>query len=119
MDHIREGKHGAASAKQAIAIGLSKARRAGVALPPPQAGAASETVRKQARRDLAKGAHGDTGVSAKRSRAASNALEHEPHAAATKTALSRHAHAAARQRTAAERSASARKAAKTRARTSG
>ena len=38
MDHIREGKHGARSTKQAIAIGLSKARRAGVKLPPPKQG---------------------------------------------------------------------------------
>src|SRR3954462_11371275 len=48
MDHIREGKHGARSAKQAIAIGLSKARRAGVDLPPPEKGKASEKTRKSA-----------------------------------------------------------------------
>src|SRR6201987_4854607 len=56
MDHIREGKHGARSTKQAIAIGLSKARRAGVKLPPPPAGSQSERVRRQAKRDLARGA---------------------------------------------------------------
>jgi len=55
MDHIREGKHGARSTKQAIAIGLSKARRAGVELPPPEKGAASDRTRKHAERDLAKG----------------------------------------------------------------
>jgi hypothetical protein len=55
MEHIREGKHGAASNQQAIAIGLSKARRAGVKLPPPKAGKASQRTRKQAGRDLAKG----------------------------------------------------------------
>src|ERR1700760_4983058 len=55
MDHIREGKHGAASAKQAIAIGLSKARRAGVKLAPPKKGKTSARVRKQAKRDMKKG----------------------------------------------------------------
>ena len=55
MDHIREGKHGAASTKQAIAIGLSKARRAGVKLPPPKEGKASDRTRTQAKRDYAKG----------------------------------------------------------------
>src|SRR5262250_3157175 len=55
MEHIREGKHGARSAKQAIAIGLSKARRAGVKLPPPKAGKVSEKTRAQAVRDSAKG----------------------------------------------------------------
>jgi hypothetical protein len=51
MEHIREGKHGARSAKQAIAIGLSKARRAGVKLPPPTKGKTSSSTRKQAKRD--------------------------------------------------------------------
>ena len=55
MDHIRQGKHGARSTKQAIAIGLSKARRAGVDLPPPKKGAASKRTRTQAARDLAMG----------------------------------------------------------------
>ena len=50
FEHIREGKHGASSAKQAIAIGLSKARRAGVDLPPPGKGSASATTRKKATR---------------------------------------------------------------------
>ena len=50
MDHIREGKHGARSPEQAIAIGLSKARRAGVELPPPKKGAASEATRKRAKK---------------------------------------------------------------------
>ena len=53
MEHIREGKHGARSAKQAIAIGLSKARRAGVKLPPPKEGKASESTRTQAARNYA------------------------------------------------------------------
>src|SRR5881628_2374274 len=55
MEHIREGKHGARSTKQAIAIGLSKARRAGVKLPPPKARQASARARKQAARDYRKG----------------------------------------------------------------
>ena len=114
MDHVREGKHGARSTKQAIAIGLSKARRAGVALPPPGKGDASAQTRAGAQRDIAAGKRSDSKMSAKRSRAASTALKHEPHAAATKRALSLHARAAARQRTASERSAAARKAAKTR-----
>ncbi|HVH43231.1 MAG TPA: DUF6496 domain-containing protein, partial [Labilithrix sp.] len=54
IEHIREGKHGAKNAKQAIAIGLSKARRAGVKLPPPKEGTTSERTRKQAKRDTAK-----------------------------------------------------------------
>ena len=53
MDHIREGKHGARSTKQAIAIGLSKARRAGVKLPPPKQGAASAETRRRAKSDSA------------------------------------------------------------------
>jgi hypothetical protein len=114
MDHVREGKHGARSTKQAIAIGLSKAHRAGVDLPPPGKGKASAKTRKTAQRDVAAGKHGDSGVSAKRSRAASKALKHEPHAAASKRALSVHARAAARRHTSSERSAAARKAAKTR-----
>src|SRR6187455_2254286 len=57
MDHIREGKHGARSAKQAIAIGLSKARRAGVDLPAPKKGTTSERTRRAATRDLKEGRH--------------------------------------------------------------
>src|SRR6476619_660387 len=55
IEHVREGKHGARSTKQAIAIGLSKARRAGVPLPAPKAGTTSERTRKSAARDSAKG----------------------------------------------------------------
>ncbi len=91
MDHIREGKHGARSTKQAIAIGLSKARRAGVDLPPPKAGSVSEKTRKQAKRDTAKGAVGAGKPSAKRSAASSRALKREGHAAASKKALSQQA----------------------------
>lgn len=113
VHHVREGKHGARSSKQAIAIGLSKARRAGVRLPPPEKGEASEKVREQAKRELSKGRLA-TKPSSKRSRARKEALKREPHQAASKAALSRHAKAAARKRSKAERSASAKKAAKTR-----
>src|ERR1700716_3264742 len=73
MEHIREGKHGACSAKQAIAIGLSKARRAGVPLPPPKKGTASRRTGKQAKRDMSKGRHGRKRPSARRSRAVKQA----------------------------------------------
>src|SRR5207248_8840012 len=77
MDHIREGKHGARSAKQAIAIGLSKARRAGVALKPPKAGTTSEKTRRSAKRAVEAGQRGDGAVSKTRSRATTRALERE------------------------------------------
>jgi hypothetical protein len=115
MHHIREGKHGARSAKQAIAIGLSKARRAGVDLPPPGKGEAPERTRKSAARDYARG-HGApprAKPSAKRSRAVMQALKREGRSAASHQALSRQAHSAASKRTAGERSAAAKKAART------
>jgi len=113
IEHVREGKHGARSAKQAIAIGLSKARRAGVDVPPPKAGKASKTVRKKAEQDTKAGAT-HKAVSKTRSQATSKALKREGSAAASKTALSRQTRAAAKKRTAGERSAAAKKAAKTR-----
>lgn len=115
IHHIRDGKHGARSAKQAIAIGLSKARRAGVDMPPPKAGASEET-KKQAARDTQKGRGSNRTVSAKRSRATSAALKKEGHAAASHTALSRQARTSAKKRGAANRSMAAKKAARTRAR---
>jgi hypothetical protein len=114
IEHIREGKHGARSAKQAIAIGLSKARRAGVKLPPPPK-SASKRTRQGAKRDSARAGKA-THPSPSRSRAAKKALADEPRAAASTTALSRHAKAAARRRPAKARKAAARKAARTRAR---
>lgn len=114
MDHIREGKHGARNSKQAIAIGLSKARRAGVKLAPPRKGAASERTRKQAERDTAAasgGAHRTP--SRKRSRATSSALKREGRSAASHASLSRQAHSSAKRRGAANRSQAARKAART------
>src|SRR5579871_3576896 len=94
MDHVREGKHGARSAKQAIAIGLSKARRAGVKLKPPRKGQTSERTRNQAKRDAAKGSSGSGATTSRtRSRATSQALRREGSRAASHEALSRHAHA--------------------------
>ena len=116
IEHVREGKHGARSTEQAIAIGLSKARRAGVKLPAPKKGEASKSTRKQARRDLAKGRKGTKRASRKRGRAVERALKKEPHRTGSKKALSRHAKKAASRRSAAQRSASARKAARTRKR---
>ena len=119
MHHIREGKHGARSAKQAIAIGLSKARRAGVKLAAPEKGEASKETRKKARQDLKAGrSAGRRKPSAKRARASERRLRREGTSAASHLALSRQAHSAARRRTKSERSASARKAARTRARRS-
>ena len=118
MDHIREGKHGARSAKQAIAIGLSKERQAGVDLPPPEKGKTSEKTRKSAARAYARG-HGakrKRRPSAKRSRAIEGVLKREPKSAASHRALSRQAHSAAEKRSAADRSRAAKKAARTRTR---
>ena len=116
IEHIREGKHGARSAKQAIAIGLSKARRAGVDLPPPKKG--SKKVKEQAKRDLRKGKKGTKKKSTKRARAMRETLKDEPRQAASKLALSRHAKKAAKKRSAKERSRAAKKAARTRKRSS-
>jgi uncharacterized protein DUF6496 len=114
IEHVREGKHGARSTKQAIAIGLSKARRAGVDLDAPKKG--SKKVKEQAKRDLRKGKKHAKKNSAKRARAARAALKREPHSAASKRALSRQARKAAKKRSAASRSRSAKKAARTRKR---
>ena len=131
MHHIREGKHGARSTKQAIAIGLSKARRAGVKLRAPKPGQASARTRRSAKAAL-RGGRSRRMPSAKRSRAVHAALRREGRAAASAPALARQARQAAarrgpRARTAAAmkavrtkgprgRSAAARKAARTRAR---
>ena len=105
IHHVREGKHGARSTDQAIAIGLSKARRAGVKVPrkgatakKASAGSGGATTRKPA---------------AKRSRAVRGALKREGRSAASPSALSKQARSSARRRTAAERSATAKKAART------
>lgn len=112
IEHIRKGKHGARSAKQAIAIGLSKARRAGVDLKPPAKGTVSEKTRKSAKQAYEKGRKHKP-ISRSRSRAGVRALKKESTAAASHTALSRQTHSAAKKRTAKDRSASARKAVRT------
>lgn len=113
MHHIREGKHGARSTKQAIAIGLSKARRAGVNLRPPRRGQASAKTRKSAASAYRKGQRGEA-ASRTRSRARLKALRREGHGAASHRALSRQARSAARRRGSSSRRAAARKAARTR-----
>jgi hypothetical protein len=96
IEHVRQGKHGARSPKQAIAIGLSKARRAGVPLEPPKKGRASEGTRKQAKRDLEKGQSGSKKApSKKRSQASREQLKREPRSTASKKALSKQAKEAA------------------------
>ena len=113
IHHIREGKHGARSTKQAIAIGLSKARRAGVRLKPPSS--APVKIRERAEQDYEKGqSHSAKPVSSRRSRSTSRALRREGKQAASRRALSRQARASSHRRGAAARSASASKAAKTR-----
>jgi Family of unknown function (DUF6496) len=115
IDHIREGKHGARSAKQAIAIGLSKARRAGVKLPPPKPGRASARTRKQAARDSRHARSTKSAKSSrKRSAAALRTLKQEGHAAASHRALAAQAKRAARRRSRTARSRQAKRAARTR-----
>jgi hypothetical protein len=117
IHHVREGKHGARSAKQAIAIGLSKARRAGIDLRPPAPGQASAQTRRRAERDYAKGrAAGSQHASQRRSRATRRALAREAHAAASHQALARQSRRSTKRRSARSRSAAAKKAARTRAR---
>ena len=115
IEAIRKGEHGARSTEQAIAIGLSKARRAGVKLPVPKKGSVPEETRRKAKQDLKKGESAPNAKpSRKRSQATLKALKREGRAAASKQELSRHARAVARKRSPAERSAAARKAARNR-----
>jgi Family of unknown function (DUF6496) len=116
MHHIREGKHGASSPQQAIAIGLSKARRAGVKLGPPKRGRSSAKIRKQAQRDLAKGRSRNRRTSRTRSRATTNALKREGRSSASHSALSRQTRSAARRRGRASRHSAAMKAVRTKGR---
>jgi hypothetical protein len=111
MHHVREGKHGAASSKQAIAIGLSKARRAGVELP----GKGSAETRKKAKQD-ARASHSKRKPSTTRSRATIAALKKQPRGAASHSALSRQAKSAAASRGKSARSQAAKKAVSTRTR---
>jgi len=112
MHHIREGKHGARSTKQAIAIGLSKARRSGVKLRQPRKGTASAQTRSKASRDLRRG-RTHRKPSSRRSRATSGALKREGRSAASKQSLASQARRTARTRGAAARRRSARKAVRT------
>ena len=112
IHHVREGKHGARSTKQAIAIGLSKARRAGVKLPSPPRGVTAETKRSAANATRA-GRHRRAAPSPRRSRAVRRALKREGSAAASRKALSQQARSAARRRSPKARSESARRAART------
>jgi hypothetical protein len=112
IDKIREGEHGARSPEQAIAIGLSDARRAGVDLPPPKNGSAR--TRKGARRAYESGqGKRKTSRRPKASRAVKRALKREPTSSASHKSLAKHARKAAKRRSASSRSASARKAART------
>jgi hypothetical protein len=114
IDKIRHGEHGARNTKQAIAIGLSEARRAGVKLPPPKKGRVSERTRRSAEYAYEAGqGKRKTKRRPRVSRAVSRALKREPRSTASPAALSRQARSAARGRTAAQRSASARQAART------
>jgi hypothetical protein len=113
IEHIRHGKHGARSTKQAIAIGLSKARRSGVKLAPPKKGTASASTRQHAQRDLQRQ---HTKPSTTRARAVRGALKREGRSAASRTALARQARTTARRRGAASRHRAALKAAATRKR---
>jgi hypothetical protein len=114
IEHIREGKHGARSTKQAIAIGLSKARRAGMELPPPKEGKATSETRKQATRDYENQKSSARAPSPARSKATLSALQREGTKAASREELSRQAESSAKKRSASDRSRAARKVARTR-----
>jgi hypothetical protein len=111
---IRRGEHGARSPQQAVAIGLSKARRAGVDLPPPGKGKAKQRTRRSAAYAYAAG-QGKRGTRRRPrvSRAVSQALKREPRSTASRQALASQARRAASRRSAADRSAAARKAVRT------
>ena len=111
MERIREGKHGARSTKQAIAIGLSKARRSGVKLASPKSGSARKSAQSALRRSGKK-------ASPTRSRAVRSALKREGHSAASRSALARQARTSAKRRGPAARHRAAVKAARTRKRQS-
>jgi hypothetical protein len=118
IHHIREGKHGARSPQQAIAIGLSKARRAGIELKPPAPGRTSPRTRRKAEQDYERGhAEGSSRRgSSRRSAATTRALEREPRGSASRRSLSRQAHSAAASRSKTQRSAAARQASRTKGR---
>ncbi len=99
IEHVREGKHGARSPQQAIAIGLSKARRAGIPLKPPAKGKTSVSTRQKAERDYEKGQtdpQTSEEGSTKRGMARMEAMKREPKSSVSHSALSRHAKSAAK-----------------------
>lgn len=101
IQHVREGKHGARSPQQAIAIGLSKARRAGIPLKPPARGKTSASTRQKAERDYEKGQENPQTSeegSTKRGRARMDAMKREPKSSVSHAALSRQAKSAAKKR---------------------
>lgn len=100
IEHVREGAHGARSPQQAIAIGLSKARRAGIPVKPPARGKTSEETRHKAAKDYDKGRQSpDSGEKdTKRSRSRSKTMQRESKTSTSHSALSRHAKSAAKER---------------------
>ena len=101
IEHVREGKHGARSPQQAIAIGLSKARRAGIPVKPPARGKTSASTRHKAERDYEKGQtdpQTSEEGSTKRGRSRMEAMKREPKSSASHSALSKHAKSAAKKR---------------------
>ena len=115
IEHIRKGKHGARSPQQAIAIGLSKARRAGVPLKPPRAGRTQPRTRRAAERDYetGQGRRQPRAPSRRRGRATEAALRREPKSTASRTSLERQGRRSASQRSATARSQAAKTAART------
>ena len=114
IEHVREGKHGVRSPKQAIAIGLSEARRAGIPVPPPEKGRTSADTRRKAERDYEKGQSGSTKKpSPRRSRAREEVLEREPRSTVSHRALSKQTRTASRKRSSTERHEAAMKAVRT------
>lgn len=116
IEHVREGKHGARSPQQAIAIGLSKARRAGIPLKPPKSGKAS--TKKSAERDYERGQSGEgEKTSPRRSSARKKAMKKEPRGTVSRQALAKQTKSAARKRSATSRKAAAKKAVRTKGKT--
>jgi hypothetical protein len=101
IEHVREGKHGARSPQQAIAIGLSEARRAGIPLKPPKSGKTSKEAKQSAERDYEKGrkdpVRSEEGTTT-RGKARMKAMQKEPHNTVSHAALSRQAKSAAKRR---------------------
>lgn len=114
IEKIRRGEHGARSTRQAIAIGLSEARRAGVRLPVPRKGRVKEATRGSAAYAYEVGQHKRKPVKRPRvSRAVLHVLKGEPRNTASRKALSRQGKAAAARRSASDRSTAAHRASRT------